>query len=218
MTMKLRALGWFAAITLGAGIPLPSEAHYGGRSGGSHAGHARSAHSAPAVARSYSHAPARVVRHYSPPPRPVSVARPVVVVPAPIRYVAPPVVYAAAPAYAAAYAYAPPVAPPAAYPPSAYPQGVPPGSWYAIQGPFMAIDGSSFIAGGVTYVLSGLRSWDVATPQGAAARARLQQLLQSGQVSVWRIANDGYGRAIARVIVNGAEIAQLMRSEGYAPS
>ena len=43
----------------------------------------------------------------------------------------------------------------------------------------------------------------------------LQQLLSSGAVQVWRIAVDGYGRSIARVVVNGADLSVKLRQEGY---
>lgn len=124
--------------------------------------------------------------------------------PAAVRYVPVPVT-ASAPVYVA-----PPPQPPAA------PAGPPEGTWRPVAGPYLAVDGASFVAGGVSYVLSGLLPWDAASPRGAAARARLQQLLDAGRVSVWRIATDGYGRAIVRVSVDGVEIAQILRGEGYS--
>ncbi len=209
MTTTLHAIGWLATAALGAAVALPADAHNNRRGNATPSPHARSTYVPPANARLHGTAPAASHRHhhhhYSP-PRVVVVPRPVYVAPPVGRYVAPPVVYAPAPVHDAPTVYAPP----------ADPQGTPPGGWYPARGPFMALDGGSFIAGGVTYVLSGLRTWDVSTPQGAAARDRLQQLLQSGAVMVWRIANDGYGRAIARVIVNGAEVAELLRREGFA--
>ena len=139
---------------------------------------------------------------------------PVVAYAAPRVVVVPRTVYVApayvAPAYVPPPAYAPPsTAVPVPPPPS-------PATWRTIPGPALAVDGASFVSGGVTYVLSGLRVFDPSTPQGAAARARLQQLLSSGAVQVWRIAVDGYGRSIARVVVNGADLSVRLRQEGYA--
>ena len=152
-------------------------------------------------------------RHYAA-PRTYIVPRVVTYAPV-VRYVAPAIyvpraVYAAPPAYLpppADYGWAPP-------PPLSAPS--PPGAWRGIPGPFLALDGGSFVAGGVTYVLTGLRARDAATPLGAAARARLQQLLDSGRVSVWHVAVDGYGRAMVRAVVNGIELANQLRAEGFA--
>jgi len=147
-----------------------------------------------------SHRSAPVVRYYA--PRVVVAPRPVYVAPA---YVAP--AYVPPPVYVPPPAYVAPVPPPPA--PAA-------GTWRTIPGPYLALDGASFVAGGVTYVLSGLRVFDVSTPQGAAARDRLQQLLSSGAAQAWRIAVDGYGRSVARVVVNGADLSVRLRQEGYA--
>lgn len=150
-------------------------------------------------------------------PRVYAAPRVIVIAPAAV-HVAPPVYVAAPPVYVVPPVYvSPPVdhgpaSPPP--PPSSTPS--PPGTWHGIAGPYLALDGASFVAGGITYVLTGLRAWDATTPQGAAARARLQQLLESGSVSVWRIAVDGYGRAMVRAVVDGIELANQLRAEGFA--
>jgi hypothetical protein len=195
----------FAAAVLGAAVAasIPAQASRNGHSSrGPHAQshphhhhHPRRHHHA---VPSYRSAPA--VTYYA--PRVVVVPRPMYVAPA---YVAP--------AYVPPPAYVVPTPPAAVVPPPPAPSA---GTWRTIPGPFLALDGASFVAGGVTYVLSGLRVFDVSTPQGAAARDRLQQLLSSGAAQVWRIAVDGYGRSVARVVVNGADLAVRLRQEGCA--
>jgi len=222
MTTTLHMIGWLAAAAFGAFAALPAAAHHhqNPRGNATPSPHARSTFAMPVNPRLHGTAPAQSHpnhhphqhqhRHYSP-PRVIVVPRPVYVSPPVVRYVSPPVVYAPAPVYTPAPVYDPPTA----YVPPAPPVD-PPGGWHQARGPVMALDGASFIAGGVTYVLAGLRAWDIATPQGVAARDRLQQLLQSGAVMVWRVGSDSYGRAVARVVVNGAEIAEVLRREGFA--
>ena len=198
----------FAAALLGAAAVASVSAHAargGSSSRGSHSHSHSSAHSHHHHGPSYRGAPA--VAYYA--PRVIVAPRPVYVAPA---YVAPAYV---APAYVPAPVYVPP---PAYVAPTPYGAPVPPpaaSTWRTLAGPFLAVDGASFVAGGVTYVLSGIHTFDPSTPQGAAARARLQQLLSSGAVQVWRIAVDGYGRSIARVVVNGADLSVKLRQEGY---
>ena len=188
-----------AAALLGAAAVAssPAQAARGGSSSrGSHS-HSHHHHS---HTTSYRSAPA--VAYYT--PRVIVAPRPVYVAPATVApaYVPAPV-YVPPPAYVSPTPYGGTVAPPSA------------GTWRTIAGPFLAVDGASFLAGGVTYVLSGIHTFDPSTPQGAAARARLQELLASGAVQVWRIAVDGYGRSIARVVVNGADLSVKLRQEGF---
>ena len=218
------AVAGLGAAVLAGGIVPPADAH-GGHGSRSHAispsrGASSGGSSTMLRSQPASHSHAGVHRHhhhphhrhhgavsYAPAPRIVVVPRPVHAVPRTV-YVAPAVTYVPPIAYVEPPAYLPPP-PPASAP-------TPPGAWRPVTGPALAVDGASFVAGGVTYVLSGIRVHYPATPQGAAARARLQELLSSGQVAVWRIATDGYGRAIARVVVNGADLSVKLRQEGFA--
>jgi endonuclease YncB( thermonuclease family) len=55
---------------------------------------------------------------------------------------------------------------------------------------------------------------------GALAKHRLEQLLSSGSVDIRRNAHpdppDRYGRTLARVLVNGEDVACVLIKEGYA--
>jgi endonuclease YncB( thermonuclease family) len=55
---------------------------------------------------------------------------------------------------------------------------------------------------------------------GALAKHRLEQLLSSGRVDIRRNAHpdppDRYGRTLARVLVNGEDVACVLIKEGYA--
>lgn len=48
------------------------------------------------------------------------------------------------------------------------------------------------------------------------ARARLRNALSSGNVRIARDGHDVYGRTLARIYVNGADIAPVMIAEGLA--
>ena len=52
----------------------------------------------------------------------------------------------------------------------------------------------------------------------AAERAsqRLGELLAAGQVELWNVRRERYGRALARVTVGGRDVAMAMISEGLA--
>lgn len=55
-------------------------------------------------------------------------------------------------------------------------------------------------------------------PGFLAAKARLQQLLASGNVEIRPVARDKFGRTVARVFVNGRDVAEILRVEGHAKS
>ena len=77
-----------------------------------------------------------------------------------------------------------------------------------------AHDGDTFYAGGSKYRVLGIDTPELGTPRAEAARARLQQLLSAGAVTVQPVATDKYGRTVARVTVNGQDVAEVMRREG----
>jgi hypothetical protein len=213
LAMWIRALRSFLAFAALAATALPCEAQRASNDRSARVAAApRTAPRMPAArAEQRHHDGHRHHHHHHHAPRAYVAPRVIVIAPA-VRYVATPVYVAVPQVYAVPPAdYAPASPPP---PPVSTPS--PPGTWRGIAGPFLALDGASFVAGGVTYVLTGMRAWDATTAPGAAARARLQQLLDSGSVSVWRIAVDGYGRAMVRAIVNGTELANQLRAEGFA--
>jgi endonuclease YncB( thermonuclease family) len=96
--------------------------------------------------------------------------------------------------------------------------------WYAgapygvqeLAAPAYAIDGDTFDSGGVRYRLYGIDAPELDEPLGPHARARLQQLLAIGPVTVIPLALDVYGRTVADVMVAGLNAAGVLRAEGFA--
>lgn len=143
--------------------------------------------------------------HLHPTPRvvithPPQHVRRVVIVPAvtfvprpPVVHYVAPVAYAAAPAYAAV-AHGPRV----------------------LDVPAFAVDGDTFDAGGVRYRLAGIDAPELHEPNGYNARARLQQLLAMGQVTLIPVGTDPYGRILVHVLVGAWNVAGVLRAEGYA--
>lgn len=80
---------------------------------------------------------------------------------------------------------------------------------------FRAVDGDTFRAGGARYRLQGVDTPERGQPKYAEAKRRLQELLESGQVSIERKARDVYGRTVAVVRVDGVDVAQTLRAEGF---
>jgi endonuclease YncB( thermonuclease family) len=85
-----------------------------------------------------------------------------------------------------------------------------------LNAPAFAIDGDTFDSGGVRYRLYGIDTPELSEPLGAQARARLQQLLAMGPVTVIPVALDVYGRQVAEVLVAGWNVAAVLRAEGFA--
>lgn len=79
-----------------------------------------------------------------------------------------------------------------------------------------AIDGDTFYSGGVRYRLRNIDTPEKGAPRAEAARVRLQQLLDSGSVTVEPHAIDKYGRTVAIVRVNGTDVADVLRREGFS--
>ncbi|HZU51310.1 MAG TPA: thermonuclease family protein, partial [Sphingomicrobium sp.] len=53
---------------------------------------------------------------------------------------------------------------------------------------------------------------------GLAATAKLEQLLESGTVTMGPATRDKYGRELRQVFVNGVDVAQTMIAAGLASS
>lgn len=79
-----------------------------------------------------------------------------------------------------------------------------------------AIDGDTFYLGGVRYRVQGIDTPEKGQPGYESAKRRLQQLLDSGAVTVERKAVDKYGRTVAIVRVHGQDVAQILQNEGFA--
>lgn len=72
-----------------------------------------------------------------------------------------------------------------------------------------AVDGSTFYADGVRVRAAGLDSLDMNSASGMA-KQRLQQLLDSGRVSIEPLGSDGGDVTVARVRVDGRELSELI--------
>ncbi len=64
--------------------------------------------------------------------------------------------------------------------------------------------------------LLGIDTPELSEPGGQAARQRLEQLLKEGPIRIVPHGQDVYGRTVADVFVNGKNVAEVLRSEGFA--
>lgn len=83
-------------------------------------------------------------------------------------------------------------------------------------GRIRTIDGDTFANGGERVRIRGMNAAEMSEPGGFQARARLDQLLHSGNVTVAARGVDKYGRTVADVYVNGQNVAERLRLEGLA--
>ena len=79
-----------------------------------------------------------------------------------------------------------------------------------------AIDGDTIRVGQERIRLRGIDTPELSEPDGQAAKERLETLLRSGTVSIVAHGRDVYDRLIADVFVNGQNVAEVLRSEGFA--
>jgi len=86
---------------------------------------------------------------------------------------------------------------------------------YALNAPAFAVDGDTFDAGGVRYRLAGIDAPELHEPNGYHARARLQQLLSLGQVTLIPLGTDVYGRVLVEALVGAWNVSGVLRAEGY---
>ncbi len=72
-----------------------------------------------------------------------------------------------------------------------------------------AVDGATFYADGVRVRAAGLDGLDMPGASGMA-KQRLQQLLDSGRVSIEPLGNEGGDVTVARVRVDGRDLSELI--------
>lgn len=77
-------------------------------------------------------------------------------------------------------------------------------------------DGDTFYVGPDTIRLRGIDTPELGRPLSAQATWRLTTLLRSGWVTIRPRAEDRYGRTLADVYVNGWNVADVLRREGYS--
>ncbi len=78
------------------------------------------------------------------------------------------------------------------------------------------IDGDTFAYGAERVRIRGIDTPEVSESGGFEATQRLDLLLREGPVLVVPQALDVYGRIVADVYVNDANVAEVLREEGYA--
>ncbi|MBI3355669.1 MAG: thermonuclease family protein [Nitrospirae bacterium] len=80
----------------------------------------------------------------------------------------------------------------------------------------VAIDGDTLRIGPDRIRLRGIDAPELTEPGGQAARQRLEQLLQEGPIRIVPHGQDVYGRTVADVFVDGRNVADVLKSEGFA--
>lgn len=76
-------------------------------------------------------------------------------------------------------------------------------------------DGDTFYVGAETIRLRGVDTPELGRPRSAEATWRLTALLRSAWVTIRPRAEDAYGRTVADVYVNGWNVADVLRREGF---
>lgn len=82
--------------------------------------------------------------------------------------------------------------------------------------PVVTIDGDTLRVGADRIRLRGIDTPELSEPGGQAARDRLDQLVRGGTIRIVPHGQDVYGRTIADVFVDGGNVAEVLRQEGYA--
>jgi len=82
--------------------------------------------------------------------------------------------------------------------------------------PVSAVDGDTLRMGGERIRLRGIDTPELNEPGGQEAKQRLEQLLHDGPIRIVPYGQDVYGRTVADVFVNGRNVAEVLRQEGFA--
>ena len=82
--------------------------------------------------------------------------------------------------------------------------------------PIRTIDGDTLRMGSERIRLRGIDTPELSEPRGAEARQRLEQLLNEGPIRIVPHGQDVYGRTVADVFVNGKNLAEVLKQEGFA--
>jgi len=80
----------------------------------------------------------------------------------------------------------------------------------------VAVDGDTLRIGTDLIRLRGIDTLELDEPGGQAAKLRLEELLRNGLVRVVPRGRDVHDRLVADVFVNGQNVAEILRSEGFA--
>jgi endonuclease YncB( thermonuclease family) len=79
-----------------------------------------------------------------------------------------------------------------------------------------AIDGDTIRYGTERIRIRGYNAPELSELGGPDAALRLEQLLQAGPITIVPHGHDVYGRTLADLFVNGRDLAEVMRMEGFA--
>jgi len=82
--------------------------------------------------------------------------------------------------------------------------------------PIYTIDGDTLRMGQKRIRLRGIDTPELTEPRGQEARQRLEQLLKEGPIRIVPHGQDVYGRTVADVFVNGRNVAETLKAEGFA--
>lgn len=82
--------------------------------------------------------------------------------------------------------------------------------------PIYTIDGDTLRMGPERIRLRGIDTPELTEPRGPEARQRLEQLLKEGPIRIVPRGQDVYGRTVADVFVNGKNVAEILKMEGFA--
>jgi micrococcal nuclease len=83
-------------------------------------------------------------------------------------------------------------------------------------GQAQAIDGDTIRYGAERIRIRGLNALELTDPGGREALERLNQLLREGTIRIVPHGKDVYDRTVADVFVNGQNVAEILKAEGYA--
>jgi endonuclease YncB( thermonuclease family) len=78
------------------------------------------------------------------------------------------------------------------------------------------IDGDTFRVGGERIRLRDIDTPELTELEGPAAKQRLEQLLRSGPIHIVPHGRDVYHRLLADVFVNGQNVGEILRGEGFS--
>lgn len=78
-----------------------------------------------------------------------------------------------------------------------------------------AVDGDTIRVGGERIRLRGVDTPELHEPDGLAAKQRMEDLLRSGPMEIIPHGRDVYDRLIADVFINGQNVAEILKSEGF---
>lgn len=80
----------------------------------------------------------------------------------------------------------------------------------------VVLDGDTIRVGSDRMRLRGLDAPELNEPEGQSAKQRLEELVRSGPVRIIPRGRDIYDRRVADVFVNDQNVAEILKSEGFA--